>query len=107
DAPDGNQCTVQRDRSTTPLQALSLLNDPTIDDCAKMLGRRLRDESLDDDARLRTGFQSCVAREPSAEELDVLRELVKSQREAGADDEAVWRGVARSLLNLDETITRP
>ena len=34
DGPDGNLCAMQRDRSTTPLQALTLLNDPAMDECA-------------------------------------------------------------------------
>ena len=36
----------------------------------------------------------------------MLTELVAAQRKLGAKDEAVWTGVARTLLNLEEFITR-
>ena len=41
DAPDGNCACTRRNRSNTPLQALTLLNDPAYVECAKMLGQRM------------------------------------------------------------------
>jgi mono/diheme cytochrome c family protein len=106
DVADGNQSCVRRDRSTTPIQALTLLNDPVFVECAQALGRRLISLSPERDERLRRGFQLCVARQPSAEELALLVQLVERQRQLGAADEAVWAGVARALLNLEEFTTR-
>ncbi len=56
--------------------------------------------------RIHAGFELCLSRPPDADELLVMRELIEAQRGAGASDEAIWHGVARTLLNLDELITR-
>ncbi len=106
DAPDGNQCTMVRDRSTTPMQALTLLNEPTIDECARALGKRLQDITQDPLGRLRYGLELCLSREPDENELRILLELIESQRKAEASEPAIWHGVARTLFNLDEFITR-
>jgi len=106
DAPDGNSCQMQRDRSITPLQALMLLNDPVWESCATALGNRLRGASLDDVARIEFGCQLCLARSPEPLDWPIWRQLLARLRAEGLDETAVWRGVARTLLNLDETITR-
>ncbi len=106
DAPDGNQCIVMRDRSTTPMQALTLLNEPTLDECARVLGKRLMSATQDQRGRLLLGFELCLSRPPLDAELTIMQSLVERQLRAGAKEEAVWRGVARTLLNLDEFITR-
>jgi hypothetical protein len=106
DVADGNQPCLRRDRSTTPMQALTLLNDPVFTEAARALGARLRKASADRDDRLRLGFQLCLGRTPNERELRVLSDLVADQEKAKASDEAVWTGVARTLLNLEEFITR-
>ena len=106
DGADGNSCLVMRDRSTTPLQALTLLNDPAMDECARRLGSRIRESTLDETARLKLAFELCVARPPEPEERAILTELVTVLRQLSSSEEAVWQGVARAVLNLEETITR-
>jgi hypothetical protein len=106
DVADGNQACIRRDRSITPIQALTLLNDPVFTECAQALGARLRKSSPNRDERLRLGFRLCCGRAPAAEELAVLVQLVESQRRLGASDEQAWAGVARALLNLEEFTTR-
>jgi mono/diheme cytochrome c family protein len=106
DAVDGNQTCVRRERTITPLQALALLNDPNFEECVRALGKRLYEAAPDRDSRLVFGYRLCLAREPAPEELAVLVELVETQRKLGADEPAIWVGVARTLLNLEEFITR-
>jgi hypothetical protein len=106
DGADGNSPCPRRDRSVTPLQALALLNDPVFVECAKTLGERVRKSAEGDDDRLRFAFELCLARPPSDRERAVLTELLQRQRKLGAKDDAVWLGVARTLLNLEEFTTR-
>ncbi|HUR53567.1 MAG TPA: DUF1553 domain-containing protein, partial [Gemmataceae bacterium] len=106
DGADGNQPCARRDRSVTPLQALTLLNDPVFVECARALGERVRAAHAADADRFGYAFELCLARPPTARELGVLVDLVQRQRASGAKEEAVWFGVARTLLNLEEFTTR-
>jgi len=106
DGADGNSPCARRDRSITPLQALTLLNDPVFIECAKSLGERLRNVSQSDDERLRFAYSLCFARPPKDRELVILRELIERQHRLGAKEEIVWFGIARTLLNLEEFTTR-
>jgi hypothetical protein len=107
DVADGNQACIRRARTTTPMQALTLLNDPTYLEAAKALGVRLCQEYPSNDERIRAGFLLSVSREPSMAERTVLIELIEKQRRLGAKEEAIWFGVARVLLNREEFTTRP
>jgi len=126
DAPDSNVCAVKRERSNTPLQALTLLNDPVFVECAQALGRRVVLEAPGDpDDRIRHAFRLCMAREPTAPEAARLRELFEQLRELAQENEqtaiklvgdkphgvdppeaAAWVALSRALLNLDEFVTR-
>jgi hypothetical protein len=129
DATSRTACTVRRSRSNTPLQALTLLNDPVYVEAALALARRVLVErpGADTEERLRHAFRLCVARSPSAIELNALAELLDQQSAAlaadpaaakrvvgqtqlppgtTAPDLAAWHAVATALLNLDETITK-
>jgi hypothetical protein len=131
DAPSGEFCVVQRNRSNTPLQALVLLNDPVFVEAAQALARRMVAEARSDPAARAThGFRLCLAREPSGAEVERLVELHRQGREhyAGRAEDAArmaaselgelpegmearelaeWTVVANVLLNLDEVITKP
>jgi hypothetical protein len=100
-------CTVKRSRSNTPLQALTLLNDPVYVEAAQALARRLAAEkprALPEE-RIRHAFVLTLARSPRAAEVQALRELYETQKTAGGEA-AAWYAVATALLNLDETITK-
>jgi hypothetical protein len=88
------------------MQALTLLNDPVFTEAAAALGARLRKSAKDRDDRLRLGWRLCLGRSPNAREMAVLSELVQVEQKLGANEEATWTGVARTLLNLEEFITR-
>jgi hypothetical protein len=105
DAPSRETCTVQRQRTNTPLQALSALNDPAFWDAAKGLAGRMQAEGGADPAsRSAYGFRLCTGRHPDAFERDRLVKLYESERAAG--EAAAWTRVANVLLNLDETLTK-
>jgi hypothetical protein len=106
DVPDGNQVCPRRDRSNTPIQALTLLNDPAFVECTQALGLRLIQISGGREQRLRQAFPLCLGRPASKAELDVMRDLVTKQEQQKQTERSVWTGVARTLLNLEEFITR-
>jgi hypothetical protein len=92
DAVKRDSCTVTRTSTTTPVQALTLLNDPVYVECAKMLGqrmikdreaiRRARDlkKPEEDAKRLVYGFRLCTSRLPTEPELQLLRKLLDDER---------------------------
>lgn len=129
DANNRMACRVRRPRSNTPLQALTLLNDPVYVDAAKSFACRILVEcpsaSLDD--RLRFAFRAAVSRAPKPAEIETLRDLYAAQLAASQQDAnaskpltegldlpgevnhaefAAWYAIATALLNLDETITK-
>ena len=126
DAPDSNSTCARRERSNTPLQALTLLNDPVFFECAQQLGARMAEVPTADAAeRIRHGFERALARPPSAEELARLLKLYEAQlklAQANADgaakivgakqaapevpEKATLIALGRVILNLDEFFTR-
>jgi hypothetical protein len=116
--------------SNTPMQALVLLNDPIFVEASRVYAQRiLREGGESLDSRARFAFRTAVSRDPTAEEMKILRELYHNRRarysadrkeaekaiqvgEAPVDREldpvelATWTTIARTILNLHETITR-
>lgn len=87
DAPDGLSTCTRRIRSNTPLQALTLLNDPAFFEFAQAMEKRIKEEGLEN------CFIRCTSRKPTAEELQLIGSLDSLN-------------AARALLNLDETLNR-
>ncbi len=107
DAPDASCSCTHRNRSNTPLQALTLLNDRGQYEFAEALAKRVLREAGSESERVRYAFRLCLARPPKErEERRVLDLLAREAAEFGASPEAAWTTVARVLLNLDEFITR-
>jgi len=126
DAPSREFCVVRRTRTTTPLQALTMLNEPQFVAAARGLARRMI-AVTGTAARIDLGWRMCLARLPVAAE----RAAVTTFAEAGlrryradpaaaallnggeplpagssAADLAAWTLVANVLLNLDATQTQ-
>jgi hypothetical protein len=129
DVADPNVSCSRRTRSNTPLHALVLMNEVVVLDCSRALVHRLfsKPASASNRQRLEFAMRLVVCRRPSDDELDELVSLYDEQlrlcRESPADAAqiaahhgdsiglstaqfAAWVMVARTLLNLDETITR-
>ncbi|MES2595468.1 MAG: DUF1553 domain-containing protein [Verrucomicrobiota bacterium] len=106
DASARTACVVKRSRSNTPLQALTLLNDPVYVEAAQAFAKRVVKDTpvANVDMRIQHAVKLALVREARPEEAKVLRQLFDQQRKAGGDDKA-WVAVAAALLNLDETIT--
>ncbi|GIT05105.1 MAG: hypothetical protein CM1200mP29_05160 [Verrucomicrobiota bacterium] len=99
DCPDFNQTAPNRSRSTTPLQALSLLNSPFVLQQAGLLAKRLRHEmGADIRAQLARACQLALGREPTRDELSDAKKLVtKHSLEA----------FCRALFNTNEFLFLP
>ncbi|WP_009962108.1 PSD1 and planctomycete cytochrome C domain-containing protein [Verrucomicrobium spinosum] len=130
DAPMRDECTANRTLSNTPQQALTLLNDPTFVEAARVFAERLLKLGVaGDDARLNAAMELAAGRPLNAPERSSLTYFLNSQREqfeAAPEDAAkvvkagispavaeldpvelaAWTSVARVVLNLQETITR-
>ena len=80
DAPTREVCTVKREITNTPLQALVLLNDPQFFEASRILAERIQKEAPNSiDESISLGFRICTSREPKKKELDLLKELYFQQ----------------------------
>lgn len=131
DAPSREESACERNRSNIPQQALVLLNDPTYVEAARVFAARIINEGGADVAsRLKWAFESALSRAPAAQESELLTTLYQKHLREYAQDQdaakklvgagqapvpdkldpaelAAWTSVARVIINLSETITRP
>ena len=98
DGISGEACVARRDRSNTPLQALTLLNDPMFMEIAERFGERMQGLEGKPGERIATGFRWLLARHPTKSELAALEAFYQKHPQ--------YTAVARVLLCLDEAITR-
>jgi hypothetical protein len=125
DMPESNVCSLRRERTNTPLQALTLMNDTVFVESAQALGRRLQEHSGDVKDKIAHAVRLCFGRDPSAAEVArwlkfygevktlcskqpaEAAKLVGNKKTAGdIIEEAAWVALARAFLNLDEFVTR-
>jgi hypothetical protein len=108
DATSRPACRVKRTRSNTPLQALTLLNDPVYVQAARSFATRMM-QALPNagvDERLAYAFRLALARPPAIPELTTLHQLYDSELAATNKPEEAWFSIASALLNVDEAITK-
>ena len=130
DAPTREFCIVRRPQSSTPLQALALLNDEMyIETSRKLAERMMKEGGATPATRLAWGFRVATTRRPQASEVAVLqaglsRRRLQYQKDRGAAEKllaagesprdtkldvaelAAYTTAASVILNLDEAITR-
>jgi len=122
DAPSGENCVAKRDRSNSPLQALTLLNDAMFIEMAKAAASEAMTSRQENAAIATDLFRRFLTRPPSEEEMFALLAYFEAQQERFRSGEinaaallgegesapslAAWTLVARALMNLDETITK-
>ena len=129
DAPSREECTVFRSQSNSPQQALTLLNDPTFVEAARVWAARLVAAGGPDAGLLEQAMRTALGRAATPEEASSLLAFLAAQRtvydahpeqaaallkvghappppEGRAAETAAWAMVCRAILNLHETITR-
>jgi hypothetical protein len=125
DAPNREVCSLRRNRTNTPLQALVTLNDPVYVEAAQAFARRIAAHSGNTREKITFAFRTSLARSPNEKELARLEALYQDSKTeftihagsakelaeqplgpvpAGADipDLAAWTVVSNVILNLDE-----
>ena len=130
DSSERNTCVVRRQSTSTPLQALVLLNDTQFVEAARRIGERaMKEGGTTADARIVYAFRLLAGRKPAERELKILRRLYAEQlalfRADGKDAEALGKvgesasdpsldraelaasaAVAETLLNFDDVILK-
>lgn len=128
DAPERSFCTVRRQETNTPLQALVLMNDPTYIEASRVLGGSMLSYS-DPKEGISTVFRKLTGRKIETEELQLLADLREGEyqkfkenkaktigwldtgefRISNADDGAMVAAnavVASAIMNSDAAITK-
>ncbi|MEZ5396033.1 MAG: DUF1553 domain-containing protein [Bryobacterales bacterium] len=127
-APTREECTVRRERTNTPLQALVTMNDPQFFEASRALADEALSDGQDFDARLDSMTERLIARPFDAQERSVARDSLRDfmryydSHPADADkavqvgestpkasskvELAAWTMLANQLLNLDEALNK-
>jgi hypothetical protein len=128
-APARETCTVRRDRTNTPLQALVTLNDPQYIEAARVLASSILKQAADFESRIQLLTLRVMARELTAEEKQIVQQslddlLKHYQGQPAAAKEllqvgdapqvpelvdaevAAWTMVANEIMNLDEVLNK-
>jgi hypothetical protein len=130
DAPTREQCSVRRDTTNTPLQALALMNDPQFLEASRFLAERvLKEGGATEDSRLKFAYRTVTGRKPTDKTIEVMRSALAKELGAFSRDKeramklltigekkrdesldlvrhAAWTMLSSMLLNLDATVTR-
>jgi hypothetical protein len=129
DASNRDQCEIGRLKTNTPLQALIMMNDPTVLEAARVLATNLDAEKTKFQDKLIKAFRLIVCRKPTVNEINLLStyyndQLITFKKEQGRAEKLITVGeypkpekmnkinvaammqVITALYNLEETITR-
>ncbi len=129
DTANRQTCTVRASQTSTPLHALTTLNDPTWVEAARVLAERSMLAAGDVDGRLTHAFRRVLGRKPTAYDLDALKRMHarqvaiygvdrdatkqllaigESPRDTALDPagHAALTSVCLAIFNLDEALTR-
>jgi hypothetical protein len=108
DGADPSTSTAARLTSTTPVQALFLLNDPLVHAQSERFGRRILRSGGTHAERIGRAYLWALSRWPDAQEVSMAEGFLKEAmtRDGGADPEhpAAWNSLARSLMRLNEFV---
>jgi len=123
DAPTGENCIARRDRSNTPLQALTLLNDAMFLEMAQALAKQAMKQHPDSETHCATAiFRTFLTRPPTTKEQTKMLAFVHEQQQRLTQGDlaaeqingdknkdiqlAAWTMLARVIMNLDEAVSR-
>jgi hypothetical protein len=128
DTPSRSVCTIRRQETNTPLQALVMLNDPTFIETSRVLGKKMLNYSDLKEGISKT-FRQLTGRQITTQELNILVELQNKEHQKFKDNNSKIKGwinsgafqinesedgaliaantvVASTIMNSDATITK-
>jgi len=123
DAATRDFCTVERQKTSTPLQALVMLNDPQLIEASSVLAlQMLKKESLSDEQRIQTIFRKITSRSPETSELENLMNFLRTSETSYDETKTIqlkekskdiseeklyaFRTLTSLIFNLDEAIVK-
>lgn len=129
DASNRDQCEVKRLKTNTPLQALIMMNDPTVLEASRVLATKLDMEPVQAKEKVIKAFRLIVCRRPTEKEIDLLTSYYTDQLNTFKKQQkraetllavgeypmpeklnkisvAAMMQVISALYNLEETITK-
>ena len=115
DAASRDDCTVKRQKTSTPLQALVMLNDPQLIEASQVLAAMmLENEDLSDENRITKIFRMITSRHPSEKELSELESYLTeikdgfdgSNIENISPDQYAFTSLTSLIFNLDEALVK-
>ncbi len=128
DASNRDQCEVKRSSTNTPLQALIMMNDPTVLESSLALADKLLSDKKETSSAISSAFMRIINRQPTQQELDLLLKYYSQQQDyfnGNADninktikvgeykpvnkpsaDLAAMATVVQVIFNMDEAITK-
>jgi hypothetical protein len=101
DGSKRDECQVERSVTNTPLQALAMMNDPTVVEASRVLAAELLPQDLSVEEKVEVAFRSIVSRKPHEKELSILIAYYAEQLAIHRDQPEV----AMKLLNVGEYAT--
>ena len=81
DASSRDQCEGKRPSTNTPLQALSMLNDPTVLEASRVLAEKISITEKDLEEKIEQAFETILVRKPSKSEKNRLLDYCRKQQE--------------------------
>ncbi|MDP4214029.1 MAG: PSD1 and planctomycete cytochrome C domain-containing protein [Bacteroidota bacterium] len=129
DASNRDQCEVKRSNTNTPLQALVMMNDPTVLEASRVLAVKLVKEPSKPEDKIIKAFRLIVCRRPTIQEQKILDDYYTGQVQIFSNEKqnarkllsvgefpvndkvnrisaAAMMQVITTIYNLDETITK-
>ncbi|MGN6619109.1 MAG: DUF1549 and DUF1553 domain-containing protein, partial [Ilyomonas sp.] len=80
DASNRDLCEMKRSRTNTPLQALVMMNDPTVLEASLALADQILQSKTPPETAVETAFRKIICRHPEKKETDILVNYLKEQQ---------------------------
>ncbi len=93
DAPDRSYCVVKRQKTSTPLQALALMNDPQFVEAARIIAERVMKKETENKDRITYEFRLLTSRGPTSKESELLHQFYEDTYEKFKANPAKVKGM--------------